>query len=29
MKISVQHNQRDGGRTRTANLVAGQLVFWF
>jgi hypothetical protein len=29
MKLSVQHDQRDGGRTRTANLAAGQLVFWF
>jgi hypothetical protein len=29
MKISVQDNHRDGGRTRQSRLVAGQLVFWF
>ena len=29
MKITVQHDERDGGRTQAATLVAGQLVFWF
>ena len=29
LKISVQDNHRDGGRTRQSRLVAGQLVFWF
>ena len=29
LKVSAQHNTRDGGRTRRASLVAGQLVFWF
>ena len=29
LKISVQDNRRDGGRTRKSRLIAGQLVFWF
>ena len=29
LKISAQVDARDGGRTRTSRLVAGQLVFWF
>ena len=29
LKVSVQFDTRDGGRTRKARLVAGQLVFWF
>jgi hypothetical protein len=29
LKISAQHDRRDGGRTRTASLLAGQLVYWF
>ena len=29
MKISVQFDDRNGGRTRQARLVAGQLAFWF
>lgn len=29
LKISAQLDRRDGGRTRKAHLVAGQLVFWF
>jgi hypothetical protein len=29
LKVSAQFDQRDGGRTRTEHLVAGQLVFWF
>jgi len=29
LKISAQFDKRDGGRIRSARLVAGQLVFWF
>jgi len=30
LKLSVQHNTRDGGvLAKTATLAAGQLVFWF
>jgi hypothetical protein len=29
LKVSAQLNRRDGGRIRTANLGAAQLVFWF
>jgi hypothetical protein len=29
LKISTQFDSRDGGRTRSSRLVAGQLVFWF
>ena len=29
LKISVQADNRDGGRTRKSQLLAGQLVFWF
>jgi hypothetical protein len=29
LKLMLQHNQRDGGRTRTAYLGAAQLVYWF
>lgn len=29
LKVSAQFDKRDGGRTRKARLVAGQLVFWF
>jgi hypothetical protein len=29
LKVSGQFDRRDGGRTRTARFVAGQLVFWF
>ena len=29
LKISAQFDTRDGGRTRTSRLVAGQLAFWF
>ena len=29
LKITFQHNRRDGGRVRTENLAAAQLVYWF
>ena len=29
LKLSYQHNSRDGGRVRTLNLAAAQLLFWF
>jgi len=29
LKLSYQYNSRDGGRLRTLNLVAAQLLFWF
>ena len=29
LKLAAQFDARDGGRTRQARLVAGQLVFWF
>jgi hypothetical protein len=29
LKVSTQFDRRDGGRTRNAHFVAGQLVFWF
>jgi hypothetical protein len=29
LKVSAQFDRRNGGRVRTANLIAGQLVFWF
>ena len=29
LKVSAQIDRRDGGRTRKAHMVAGQLVFWF
>ena len=29
LKVSAQYDTRRGGRTRTARLAAGQLVFWF
>ena len=29
LKVSAQFDKRDGGRIRSARLVAGQLVFWF
>jgi hypothetical protein len=29
LKLSTQFDSRDGGRTRSSRLVAGQLVFWF
>ena len=29
LKLSAQFDTRDGGRTRTDRLVAGQVVFWF
>jgi hypothetical protein len=29
LKLSYQYNSRDGGRIRTLNLAAAQLVFWF
>jgi hypothetical protein len=29
LKVSGQFDTRDGGRTRSSRLVAGQLVFWF
>jgi hypothetical protein len=29
IKLSVQHNRRDGGRVRALNIGAAQLVFWF
>jgi len=29
LKISVQHNARDGGRVTQATLPAIQLVYWF
>jgi len=29
LKLAAQFDARDGGRTRKAQLVAGQLVFWF
>ena len=29
LKVTAQFDRRDGGRVRKANLVAGQLVFWF
>jgi hypothetical protein len=28
LKLSFQHNSRDGGRVRQANLGAVQIVFW-
>jgi len=28
-KVSFQHNTREGGRVRTLNLPAAQMVFWF
>jgi hypothetical protein len=28
-RVSVQRNQRDGGRVRSATFVAGQLLYWF
>ena len=29
LKLSCQHNTRDGGRVTTLNLGAAQLVYWF
>jgi hypothetical protein len=29
LKVSCQHNTRDGGRVTTLNLVAAQIVYWF
>jgi hypothetical protein len=29
LKLSAQHNRRDGGRVRVVNIGAAQLVFWF
>jgi hypothetical protein len=29
LKLSYQYNSRDGGRVRTLNLAAAQLLFWF
>ena len=29
LKISFQHNTRDGGRATMVNATAAQLVFWF
>ncbi len=29
LKLSAQFDRRDGGRTRRARMLAGQLVFWF
>jgi len=29
LKLSVQHNTRDGGRVRTLNLCEAQLLYWF
>jgi hypothetical protein len=29
VKLSLQHNARDGGRVHHLNMVAGQVVFWF
>ena len=29
LKVSVQHNTRDGGRVTSATLPAVQLVYWF
>jgi hypothetical protein len=28
LKVTFQHNQRDGGRLRNVNLAAAQIVFW-
>lgn len=28
-RVSVQHNERDGGRVPSATFVAGQLLYWF
>jgi hypothetical protein len=29
LKVSYQHNRRDGGRVRDLNLTAAQILFWF
>jgi hypothetical protein len=29
LKASWQHNERDGGRVRRSDLVAGQVLLWY